>query len=98
NAFQDPPDILFAVGAVVVVAKHGNHRNRQAAQVVGQNPDLFRSTAARQVAGQQEEIGPVGEVQQARSEDVLGAGGVVNIAAGRDTDPAQRSFHAGSLT
>ena len=82
---------------VVVVAKHGNHRNRQAAQVVGQHPDLFRSTAARQVAGQQEEIGPVGEVQQARSEDVLGAGAVVKIADGRDPDHATGSSPSGSV-
>src|SRR5438552_11098834 len=84
NAFEDPPDFLFAVGVVVVVAKHGNHRNWQAAQVVGQNPDLFRSTAARQLAGQQAGSGPGGEVQQARTAVVLGACAVVKIADGRD--------------
>src|SRR6266480_1542347 len=50
-----------------------------------------------QVGGQQEEIGPVGEVQQARSEDVLGAGAVVKIADGRDPDHATGSSPSGSV-
>ena len=62
NFLQHAPDFSLAVGVVVVVAKHGNHRDREAAKVFGEHANLFRSATARQVAGQQEKVGPIGEM------------------------------------
>src|SRR5205823_4181793 len=97
NAFQYPADVILAVGLVVVVAKHGDHRDRHAAQLLGKDPDLFRSAAARQVAGQEQQVGPVREMLETWSEEVTRAGAVMKIADGRNANHATGSSPSGSL-
>src|SRR5213080_176054 len=97
NAFQYPAHVILAVGLVVVVAKHGNHRDRHAAQLLGKDPDLFRSAAARQVAGQEQQVGPVWEMLETWPEEVTRAGAVMKVADGRNANHATGSSPSGSL-
>src|SRR6266550_3634284 len=62
RVFEDATDLLLTVGVVVVVAEHGHHRHQQTAQLVGEDLDLLRSTASRQVTGEQQEISAVSKM------------------------------------
>src|SRR5207245_7838003 len=86
RVLEDPPDLVLAVGVVVMVAEHGDHRDLQAAQLVGQHRYLLRATASRQVAGEQQQIGPVVKMLEAGAEDLRRTGAVMEIANGGDPD------------
>ena len=97
GGLEDPPDLLLAAGVVIVVAQHGDHRDLPAAQVFGQHLDLLRATAARQVAGEEQQISSLREMFEARPEDVLRAESIVQVADRRDSDHDTGSSPSGSL-
>ena len=79
---------------------HGiNHQYcaERTAQLLGKDPDLFRSAAARQVAGQEQQVGPVREMLETWPEEVTRAGAVMKVADGRNANHATGSSPSGSL-
>jgi len=52
---------------IVVVAEDGHDRDGQATQFVGQDLRLARAPAAREVSADEQDVGPVGKVLEARS-------------------------------
>ena len=60
GVLQNPAHLLLAPGVIVVVAKDGDRRDGQAAQLVGQDRDLLRAAAAGQVTGEEQKVGAVG--------------------------------------
>ena len=96
RVFENATDPRLAVGVVVVVTEHCHHGNRQTSELVGQDLDLFRATASRQVAGQQQEVGAVLKMLQAGAEDFSRALAVVKVADGGDPNHDTGSSPSGS--
>jgi hypothetical protein len=96
RVLEDPPDLVLTPGVVVMVAEHGDHRNPHPAQLVGKDLDFLRSTASRQVTGEEEEVGAVVKMLEAGAEDFLRTVAVVEIANGGDADHDTGSSLSGS--
>src|SRR6266702_4778324 len=96
SIFEDATDVLLTVGVLVVVAEHGHHRHRQTAQLVGQDLDLLRSTASRQVTGEQQEVGAVLKMLQARPKNLFRTVAVMKVADGGDPNHDTGSSPSGS--
>jgi hypothetical protein len=70
RVLEDPPDLVLMVGVVVMVAEHGHDRDLHATQLVGKDLDLLRSTASREVTGEQQDVGAVVKMLEAGAEDL----------------------------
>jgi hypothetical protein len=53
-----------------MVAEHGHDRDLHATQLVGKDLDLLRSTASREVTGEQQDVGAVVKMLEAGAEDL----------------------------
>ncbi len=66
-------------------------------QFVGEDLDFLRFAPASEIAGQQQEIGAIGQVLEAWPEDSLRSLAVVQVTNRRDSDQETGSSSSGSL-
>ena len=87
---QHRGELVGAVGVPVVVAEHGDDRDRQVAHGVGDDLRLLGLAVGGQVAGQQDDVGALVEPRERgrRALAVVGAFAVVDVAGGGDPDAA----------
>ena len=86
DPFEDGGDLAGPVGVVVVVAEHGHHRHGDAGQLLGQRGGFLRRPDPGQVAGQQQQVGPLVQVLQVRPQRSGGVGPEVDVSHGGDVD------------
>ena len=81
---------------VVVVAEHRDARDRHSVQLVEQHLELALGAQPRQVAGEQERVGDVGQLEECGAQRARRVGSGVHVADRRDADHRTSSAAEGA--
>ena len=86
TSLEDRADLVALVAVQIVVAEHGDRRQRYMAELVDDHPDLVDRPATREIPGQQEQVGLYRRRGEGRPDDTAHVGADVDVADGGDGD------------